>query len=373
MKGTGGSLNWNQRDGVSASLTAAGGVNAGTWSQSGGFQANTNFLNDKWKADFVSGKAKEDADMQEAERSKSAQNKNNAEQGAATLAGIGVEVAGRRNEGDGDASRGTSSDPNNSKKPDSPEHSLDERISKLKRELEEGVSLVSGNGAMDESGITPEKVAAKIISQKMDELKHLESQRAGLKPQSDRSAELRAPADKGNQEKANSNTPKISGGLTEYPNGARTSIPFNEKTDGTFSQPRTGKIHGGLDLMTPIGTPVAALEDGVVTIARNKPDDYLRYPVAPGKDTKLGGASVSIRHTNAKGETVYTYYAHNSKVLVKDGQKVFKGEVIALSGQSGNTPGGAHIHQEVNKYVGKDRVQLDPLEFSWEKFNANKN
>ncbi|MBM9579829.1 hypothetical protein JWG45_22020 [Leptospira sp. 201903070] len=89
MKGTGGSLNWNQRDGVSASLTAAGGVNAGTWSQSGGFQANTNFLNDKWKADFVSGKAKEDADMQEAERSKSAQSRNNAEQGAATLAGAG--------------------------------------------------------------------------------------------------------------------------------------------------------------------------------------------------------------------------------------------------------------------------------------------
>ncbi|QDK26389.1 M23 family metallopeptidase [Leptospira weilii] len=162
-------------------------------------------------------------------------------------------------------------------------------------------------------------------------------------------------------------------GLAEYANGARTSIAFNEKTDGPFSQPRTNTIHGAVDLMTPIGTKVSALEDGVVTIARNKPDDYLRYPVEPGKNTKLGGASISIRHTNANGETVFSYYAHNSKVLVRDGEKVFKGQVIALSGQSGNTPGGPHIHQEVNKYVDGKRVQIDPLKFSWEKFNANKN
>ncbi|EMM75614.1 hypothetical protein LEP1GSC040_4052 [Leptospira santarosai str. 2000030832] len=43
MKGAGGSLSFNQRDGVSAFVSASGGVNAGNWSQSGGFQANTNF------------------------------------------------------------------------------------------------------------------------------------------------------------------------------------------------------------------------------------------------------------------------------------------------------------------------------------------
>ncbi|EKS01420.1 peptidase, M23 family [Leptospira mayottensis 200901122] len=162
-------------------------------------------------------------------------------------------------------------------------------------------------------------------------------------------------------------------GLAEYANGARTSIAFNEKTDGPFSQPRTGEVHGAVDLMTPIGTKVSALEDGVVTISRNKPDDYLRYPLKAGETTTLGGASISIRHTNANGETVYSYYAHNSKVLVENNQKVYKGQVIALSGQSGNTPGGPHIHQEVSKYVDGKRVKMDPLEFSWEKFNANKN
>ncbi|MCG6166818.1 hypothetical protein LFX25_03010 [Leptospira sp. FAT2] len=105
MQGAGGSLSWNQRDGVSASVTASGGVTAGSWSQSGGFQANTNFLNDKWKADFVSkqgeieelqsqGLSKEQAtailDAEAKAESKAAQNKNNAEQGAATIAGAGV-------------------------------------------------------------------------------------------------------------------------------------------------------------------------------------------------------------------------------------------------------------------------------------------
>ncbi|EMN00730.1 hypothetical protein LEP1GSC035_0373 [Leptospira noguchii str. 2007001578] len=106
MQGAGGSLNWSQRDGVSAAFNAAGGVNAGNWSQSGGFQANTNFLNDKWKADFVSkqnaieelqsqGLSKEQAtailDAQAKADSKAAQNKNNEELGAQVIQGAGRE------------------------------------------------------------------------------------------------------------------------------------------------------------------------------------------------------------------------------------------------------------------------------------------
>ncbi|MDI7184518.1 polymorphic toxin-type HINT domain-containing protein [Leptospira santarosai] len=94
MKGAGGSLSFNQRDGVSASVSASGGVNAGNWSQSGGFQANTNFLADQWKADFVS---KQDAIEQaktDAE-SKAAQDKNNAEQGASNIAAAGISTQRR--------------------------------------------------------------------------------------------------------------------------------------------------------------------------------------------------------------------------------------------------------------------------------------
>ncbi|MDI7184122.1 peptidoglycan DD-metalloendopeptidase family protein [Leptospira santarosai] len=402
MKGAGGSLSFNQRDGVSASVSASGGVNAGNWSQSGGFQANTNFLADQWKADYQTkqgeiealqsqGLSKEQAtailDARAQEESKAAQNKNNQETGKSVLDGAAISTQ-RREDGDGD-----SADP------------VDQRINQLKRELSEGISLAHDNGTMSDAGNPALASAAKELSSKMAELQKLEGQKAaGQKPGVQRDGSIvvvgsskptlgeRASSlfgsvadgakglwDRatGGAKQSNSNGHEIvrigENGLAEYANGARTSIAFNEKTDGPFSQPRTNQIHGAVDLMTPIGTKVSALEDGVVTIARNKPDDYLRYPVEPGKNTKLGGASVSIRHTNVNGETVYSYYAHNSEVLVRDGQKVVKGQVIALSGQSGNTPGGPHIHQEVNKYVDGKRTQIDPLEFSWEKFNANKN
>ncbi|WP_432211908.1 C39 family peptidase [Leptospira noguchii] len=117
MQGAGGSLNFSQRDGVSVAVNASGGVNAGNWSQSGGFQANTNFLNDKWKADFVSkqnaieelqskGLSKEQAtailDAQAKADSKAAQNKNNQETGKSVLDGAAIEVENRKRENGGD-------------------------------------------------------------------------------------------------------------------------------------------------------------------------------------------------------------------------------------------------------------------------------
>ncbi|EKO79239.1 hypothetical protein LEP1GSC068_0992 [Leptospira sp. Fiocruz LV3954] len=154
MKGAGGSLSFNQRDGVSASVSASGGVNAGNWSQSGGFQANTNFLADQWKADFQSGKAQEDAAAQEASRA--AQNKNNSESGKSVLDGAAVSTQ-RREDGDGD-----SADP------------VDQRINQLKRELNEGISLADENGTMsDAGGGSGLASAVKELSNKQAELNHL--------------------------------------------------------------------------------------------------------------------------------------------------------------------------------------------------------
>ncbi|UZN07763.1 peptidase M23 [Leptospira santarosai] len=98
MKGAGGSLSFNQRDGVSASVSASGGVNAGNWSQSGGFQANTNFLADQWKADFVSKQDEIEQAKTDAE-SKAAQDKNNSESGKSVLDGVAISTQ-RREDGE---------------------------------------------------------------------------------------------------------------------------------------------------------------------------------------------------------------------------------------------------------------------------------
>ncbi|ULH30603.1 hypothetical protein [Leptospira weilii] len=114
MKGAGGTLSFSQRDGLSAALNASGGVNAGNWSQSGGFQANTNYLMDSWKADFVSkqgeleelqskGLSKEQAtailDAQAHAESKAAQEKNNQESGKSVLDGAAISTQ-RREDGE---------------------------------------------------------------------------------------------------------------------------------------------------------------------------------------------------------------------------------------------------------------------------------
>ncbi|EMO20365.1 hypothetical protein LEP1GSC168_4141 [Leptospira santarosai str. HAI134] len=188
MQGAGGSLSFNQRDGVSASVSASGGVNAGNWSQSGGFQANTNFLTDQWKADYQTkqgeiealqsqGLSKEEAtailDARAQEESKAAQNKNNQETGKSVLDGAAISTQRREDGEDGQShSSNDSADP------------VDQRINQLKRELSEGISLADGNGTMsDAGGGSGLAGAAKELSKKMAELQQLESHKAaGQKP-----------------------------------------------------------------------------------------------------------------------------------------------------------------------------------------------
>lgn len=100
------------------------------------------------------------------------------------------------------------------------------------------------------------------------------------------------------------------------------------------------KMHKGVDISAPVGTPVMATADGVV--------DRVWY------DSNGYGLVVEIRHRNG----VKTIYAHNSKVIVKVGQKVRRGDIIALVGNSGRSTG-PHVHYEVH-IQGK---AVDPLQY----------
>lgn len=92
---------------------------------------------------------------------------------------------------------------------------------------------------------------------------------------------------------------------------------------------RWGRRHSGIDIGIPIGTPVKAADGGKVIFS----------------GTKGGyGKCVIIDH----GANIQTLYAHNSKLLVKKGDKVFKGQTIANSGNTGRSTG-PHLHFEVRK------------------------
>lgn len=93
--------------------------------------------------------------------------------------------------------------------------------------------------------------------------------------------------------------------------------------------PVTGRPapHQGVDFSMPIGTPILAVSDGEIVVAK-----YIR----------AAGNFIAIRH--ARQYT--TRYMHLYKLLVKPGQKVKRGERIALSGNTGRTTG-PHLHYEL--------------------------
>ncbi|MBO8142490.1 MAG: LysM peptidoglycan-binding domain-containing M23 family metallopeptidase [Firmicutes bacterium] len=90
---------------------------------------------------------------------------------------------------------------------------------------------------------------------------------------------------------------------------------------------RWGRMHHGMDIAAPIGTPVQAAAAGTVT-----------YSGWAGSY----GMLVTIEHGNG----VETRYAHLSRTLVKAGDRVQKGQRIALVGSTGNSTG-PHLHFEV--------------------------
>jgi len=91
---------------------------------------------------------------------------------------------------------------------------------------------------------------------------------------------------------------------------------------------REGRPHEGIDLPAPIGTPVYAAGDGRVVYAGNGIHGY--------------GNMIVVKHAG----DLLTVYAHNSMLLVAQGQAVRAGDRIALVGQSGRATG-PHLHFEV--------------------------
>ena len=106
------------------------------------------------------------------------------------------------------------------------------------------------------------------------------------------------------------------------------AMPVNPGVRLTSSfGPRWGRIHKGLDLAGPKGTPIYATADGVVTHA--------------GWQSGYG-LLVKIEHEFG----VETRYAHQSKLRVKKGQRVSRGQQIGDMGNTGLSTG-PHLHYEV--------------------------
>ena len=89
----------------------------------------------------------------------------------------------------------------------------------------------------------------------------------------------------------------------------------------------TAAMHAGVDIPGPIGTPVYATADGVVDRAE-----------------RAGGYGNLVEIDHGKG--IQTRYGHLSRILVSDGTRVHRGQLIALMGSTGRSTG-SHLHYEV--------------------------
>ncbi|OQW50241.1 MAG: hypothetical protein A4S09_00155 [Proteobacteria bacterium SG_bin7] len=118
--------------------------------------------------------------------------------------------------------------------------------------------------------------------------------------------------------------------------------PLDSAPVGQFGKPRflPNKeiyFHSGLDLRASVGTKVHATADGIVRFAQKL--------IVPGN-------IVALYH----GDGLISLYMHLSKINVTPGQMVKRGDVIALTGETGRVEG-PHLHWEV-RWKG---ISLDPL------------
>ena len=129
---------------------------------------------------------------------------------------------------------------------------------------------------------------------------------------------------------------------TAEPAGGLPSFrwPVRGRVIAGFGPTPNGLQNDGINLAVPEGTPIKAAEDGVVAYAGNELKGY--------------GNLVLVRHSNG----FVTAYAHASEILVKRGETVKRGQVIAHSGQTGNVTS-PQLHFEIRK----GSTPVDPAQY----------
>jgi murein DD-endopeptidase MepM/ murein hydrolase activator NlpD len=143
---------------------------------------------------------------------------------------------------------------------------------------------------------------------------------------------------------------KLAGTPVPVPKPAIASPP--PRSSGKFSWPAKGEViskfgpkdgglhNDGINIKVPEGTPVRSVENGVVAYAGNELKGY--------------GQLLLVRHADG----LITAYAHNSKLLVKRGDSVTRGQIIGHAGKTGSVSQ-PQIHFEVRKGT----KALDPLTY----------
>jgi murein DD-endopeptidase MepM/ murein hydrolase activator NlpD len=125
----------------------------------------------------------------------------------------------------------------------------------------------------------------------------------------------------------------------------------------TFDGPRFGmtrdgggRAHTGLDLEAPVGTPIFAVADGVIDLARYADPLYGADIMLMFRPTAPIAAYLARMGSADDDGVLFAHYAHLSAVFVQTGQRIARGTMIGRTGTSGNADQKyPHVHFEVRK------------------------
>jgi murein DD-endopeptidase MepM/ murein hydrolase activator NlpD len=126
-----------------------------------------------------------------------------------------------------------------------------------------------------------------------------------------------------------------------YPRHRPLTIPSRFAPDRVLQWPAQGllsssfgqrgrRLHAGIDISGERGTPIVAADAGVVLFSGRGPNGY--------------GNTVMLHHSHG----LITLYAHNERNVVRQGNRVQRGQVIAFMGDTGRASG-THLHFEVHQ------------------------
>lgn len=130
----------------------------------------------------------------------------------------------------------------------------------------------------------------------------------------------------------------VSYGAASTKPGALFDWPVQGRVIGSFGLSQAGKRNDGVNIAAPVGTPVRAAADGEVVYRGSELEGY--------------GNLLLIKHEDG----FVTAYAHNDAMLVKKGDRVRKGQVIAKVGQTGSA-GEPQLHFEIRQNL----KAIDPV------------
>ncbi len=124
--------------------------------------------------------------------------------------------------------------------------------------------------------------------------------------------------------------------------GGQTSRGYLWPAKGALTSgygPRWGRMHRGIDIAAPTGTPIVASASGKVTYARWNNGGF--------------GYLVEVEHEDG----TMTRYAHNNRILVREGQQVAQGQQVSEMGSTGFSTG-PHLHFEIHP---RGRGAINPI------------